>query len=361
AYGLEGLGMLPRSKISVTADHVTITAISDSEPEKRRLESELARRKPEELRVEINISAPRPVLTPFTLRFVIDEDGARFDACAADTERARDRILAAGVAAGVQGKMPCTIGLGVPTPRWAEGAVAGIRAVADLGAGSITFSDADVTLLATDQPTQSDFDKVLGELQTALPPAFSLDATLPPKPSAISQGPAEFTATLAKDGQVQLRGRLTDDLLRAAVDSYAKAQFGASKVHTATRFDPDLPDGWPVRVLAGLESLAELTSGTLLVRADTVEVAGVTGSQNARARITQVLSGKLGQGRTFKVSVQYDERLDPLAALPTPQECIAEIKATLTAGQIPFAPGSAEITADAGNTLDGLAEILGRC
>ena len=27
-------------------------------------------------------------------------------------------------------------------------------------------------------------------------------------------------------------------------------------VYTATRLDADLPDGWPVRVLAGLESLA---------------------------------------------------------------------------------------------------------
>lgn len=360
-YGLEALGMLPRSKISVVADRVAITAISDSAAEKRRLESDLARRKPAGLQVEINISAPRPVLTPFTLRFIKDENGARFDACAADTERARARILAAAVAAGIKGKVPCTVGLGVPTPRWAEAAEAGIRAVAELGAASITFSDADVTLLATDQPTQALFDKVVGELQAALPPVFSLDATLPPKPSALPQGPAEFTAILADDGQVQLRGRLTDALLRAAVDSYAQAQFGTSKVYTATRFDPDLPDGWSVRVLAGLESLAELSSGSLLVRANTVEVTGVTGSQDARARITQVLSDKLGQGKTFKVSVRYDEQLDPLAALPTPQECMADINTVLQTQKIIFAPGSAEIGADAGGTLDALAEILGEC
>ncbi|HEX9857423.1 MAG TPA: OmpA family protein [Paracoccaceae bacterium] len=361
AYGLQALKVLPRAKISVAADRVAITAISGSEAEKRRLESELARRKPEGLAVALDISAPRPVLTPFTLRFVKDAEGARFDACSADTERARARILAAAVAAGTEGKTPCTIGLGVPSPRWAEAAEAGIRAVDALGAGSVTFSDADVTLLAAAETPQATFDRVVGELQTALPEVFSLKSTLPPKPTATQEGPAEFTATLAEDGQVQLRGRVTDEVLRRAVDSYARANFGAAKVYTATRLDPELPDGWPVRVFAGIEALAELHHGTLLVRADTVEVAGITGSQDARARIAQVLSDKLGQGKTFKVAVSYDESLDPLAALPTPQECIADINAALARQKITFAPGSAEIAATAHPTLEALAAILIQC
>ncbi|MDP4031854.1 MAG: OmpA family protein [Pseudorhodobacter sp.] len=361
AYGLEALKLLERSKISVAADRVAITAISDSAAEKRRLETALASHRPADLAVAIAISAPRPVLTPFTLRFVKDADGARFDACSADTDRARSRILAAAVAAGTNGKTACTIGLGVPSPSWAAAAEAGIRAVAALGAGSVTFSDADVTLLAAEDTAQATFDRVVGELQAALPPVFSLQATLPPKPATSPQGPAEFTASLAEDGQVQLRGRLTDALLRNAVDSYARANFGAGRVYTATRLDPDLPDGWPVRVLAGLESLAELNSGNLLVRADTVEVSGVTGAQDGRARVAQILSGKLGQGKSFKVSVSYDERLDPLAALPTPEECMTRLNAALTRQKIAFAPGSAEIAAEANDTLAEMATVLGEC
>jgi OOP family OmpA-OmpF porin len=360
-FGLDALKMLPRSKISVSAERVAITAISDSAGQKRKLESDLTAMKPEGLTVTIDISAPRPVLTPFTLRFVKDTESARFDACSADTERARDRILSAAFAAGAEGRTPCTIGMGVPSPRWAEAAEAAIRAVNALGAGSVTFSDADVTLLGDVTTPQATFDKVVGELQTALPPVFSLRATLPPKPSATEEGPAEFTATLSEGGNVQLRGRLTDDLLRTAVDSYAKAQFGADKVYTATRLDEELPDGWPVRVLAGLESLAELESGTLVVRADTVEVSGITGSQLARARISQILSAKLGQGRKFNVSVTYDEALDPLAALPTPEECMADIDAALLRGKITFEPGSAEIAPTANATLVALAEALIRC
>ncbi len=361
AFGLDALKMLPRSKISVSADRVAITAISDSETAKRRFETDLAALKPEGLDVLMDISAPRPVLTPFTLRFVKDAEGARFDACAADTERARDRIAQAAQAAGLQGRVGCTVGMGVPSPRWSEAAEAAIRAVDALGSGSVTFSDADITLLGDVSTPQATFDRVVGELETALPPAFSLKATLPPKESTVDQGPAEFTAALSEDGQVQLRGRVTDDLLRTAVDSYARAQFGADRVYTATRADEELPDGWPVRVLAGLEALAQLEHGSLTVRADTVEVGGVTGSQQARARISQILSDKLGQGQTFKIAVTYDEKLDPLAALPTPEECMVDINAALARGKITFAPGSAEIDAVANPTMDALAAALIAC
>jgi OmpA-OmpF porin, OOP family len=360
-FGLAALKMLPRSKISVAADGVTVTAIAASETEKRQFEAELAAITPKAPPVSITISAPRPVLTPFTLRFVIDTTGAHFDSCSADTERARDRILAAAYAAGMDGAANCVIGLGVPTPRWAEAAEAGIKALATLGGGTLTFADADVTLLAADSTDQATFDRVLGELQTALPPVFSLDATLPKKPDAPIAGPAEFTAVLAPSGRVELRGRLVDETERAIVEAFAKAQFGVKNVYVATRLDPDLPDGWPVRVLAGLEALGQVEHGSLLVRADTVEVTGVTGSQQARARISQILSGKLGQGQTFKVAATYDKALDPQAALPTPAQCLADVQQLLKFKKISFTPGSAEIEASAVGLVSSIADVLAQC
>lgn len=362
AYGVTALELLPRSKISVSADAVVITAIAMSEAEKRKFEAQLNASRPGGVKVSIDISAPRPVLTPFTLRFVLDAAGARFDACSADTDRARARILAAATKAGVTGAQACTVGLGVPTPSWAEGAEAGLQAVTELGVGTITFSDADVTLLAGEDVPQATFDRVVGELRNALPDVFSLDATLPKKATAATAGPAEFTASRAAEtGRVELRGRLTDDRLQAAVDSFARARFGTSEVYVATRLDPDLPDGWPVRVLAGLETLAELDHGSLIVRADTVEITGVSGSTGARARVSQILSAGLGQGQTFKVDVRYDEALDPLAALPTPQECASQVADVLSRQKIGFTPGSAELDANAGAVMDALATALTDC
>jgi len=358
-FGIAALKRLERSKVSVAAERVEITAISNSEEEKRALETQLRALKPEGVALVMDISAPRPVLTPFTLRFIKDADGARFDACSVDTERSKAAILSAARTAGLPDGTGCVIGLGVPTPRWSEAVVAGIRAVDALGVATLTFSDADVTLLGGDSVTQADFDRVVGELTAALPDVFSLNATLPKKETA--QGPAEFTAKLSGEGRVELRGRLTDEVQQAAVDAYAQASFGAGQVYTATRLDGELPDGWPVRVLAGLESLALLHDGSLLVRSDVVEVTGVTGSLQARARIAQILSDKLGQGQTFRVNVTYDEDLDPLAALPTPQECAAEVKAVLAKQKINFTPGSAEIAADAMPVIGDLADVLKDC
>lgn len=360
AFGLAALERLKLSKISVAADRVEVKAIADSEAEKRRLETELRGLAPANVQLVLDISAPRPVITPFTLRFVKDAEGARFDSCSADTDRARAQILRTAATAGVEGASVCQVGLGVPTPRWAEAVGLGIAAVTELGSGSITFSDADVTLLAGSDVPQDAFDKVVGELETGLPDVFSLTSTLEKKETA-TQGPAEFTATLSEAGRVELRGRLTDEMQRQAVDAFAKSAFSGAQVLTATRLDETLPDGWPVRVLAGLKALAEVEHGKLLVRADLVEVTGVTGSTATRGRITQILSDELGQGQTFRVNVRYDEALDPLAALPTPEECAADVNAVIARTKITFTPASAEIATTARPVLDELAAILSNC
>ena len=359
-FGLEALRRLPRSKVSVTATVVEVTAISDSAAQKRDLERRLRDLAPEGVRLVLDISAPRPVITPFTLRFVVDGEGARFDSCSADTDRTQRQILAAAAKAGVTGTPACTIGLGAPTPRWAEAVGQAIAAVAELGSGSVTFSDGDVTLLAGSDVTQAAFDKVVGELETGLPDAFSLTSTLEKKETA-TQGPAEFTATLSGDGKVILRGRLTDEMQRQAVDAFARAAFEGAEVVTATRVDATLPDGWPIRVLAGLQALSLVDNGALLVRADMVEVTGVTGSTEARGKITQILSGGLGQGQTFRVNVRYDEALDPVASLPTPEECAADVNRVIARTKIIFTPSSAEIATTARPVLDELAGILTAC
>ena len=360
--GLVALNLLPYAKISVSESGVQITAIATSEAEKRSFEADIVKATPKDLMVQTAISAPRPVLTPFTLRFVIDEQGARFDACSADSDKARDRIVAAARAAGVTGALRCVVGLGVPSPSWAEATSAAMATLAKLGSGTVTFSDADITLLAGNDVTQASFDREIGELNANLPDVFSLDARMPEKATPTAAGPVEFTATLEADThRVEMRGRLTDARVQAAVASFAKARFGAGAVHVATVLDPNAPDGWPERVLAGLQSLSELDHGSLLVRPDTVEVAGVSGSAQASAEISQTLSEQLGQGKTFKVNVSYDKALDPLAALPTPQDCVDHVHEALAGHKIAFAPGSAEIDSASSALMDAIAKSLKNC
>ncbi|WP_298858196.1 OmpA family protein [uncultured Sulfitobacter sp.] len=358
-FALSAMSSLPRAKVSVEAERVAITAITNSAQEKARLEQNLRRMAPRQVLLQLDISAPRPVITPFTTRFQITPDGASFDACSADTDQAAQRIISAAKAAGAENPR-CTVGLGVPTPRWADAVTASIGALTKLGGGSITIADADITLLAAPETSQSLFDDVVGELENSLPAVFALQAKLPEAQDP-NAGPPEFTATLSPEGQVQLRGRVNDDALRDLTTSFAKARFGSDKVFTATRVVDDLPSDWATRVLAGLEGLGQLSNGTATITPDSVQITGNTGNPDASTEIASLLAGKLGEGSAFDVNVTYQKRLDPVLGLPTPDECEAEIGAIVAAGKINFEPGSATIDASALGTMDDIAAILKRC
>ena len=365
-FGLEALTDLPRSKITVEASRVSITAITDSARQKREIEATLRSVVPAGVRLVLDISAPRPVLTPFTLRFVIDGSGPHFDACSADSPDARRRIVEAARAAGLDGEVSCLIGLGQPSPRWADAAVLAIGAVAELGGGHVTFSNADVTLQAPEGTREADFDRIAGRLQTALPEVFSLTAVLPQPADRGSdedggRDAVEFVATRGTEGQVEIRGRLPDARTRAAVQSFAHARFGVDGTELAARIADDLPQGWPVRVLVSLEALSLLNNGAMTVRPDLIEISGDTGSKTAKDDISRIITSKLGETAEFKLDVSYVEALDPIAALPTPEECVERINAAIAERKITFAPGSSEIDADALDTIDKVAEALKEC
>lgn len=360
-YAVQSLKNLPRTKISVDANRVVITAMTDSADEKRNTEINLARRVPDGVRLALNISAPRPVVTPYTLRFVLENDKARFDACTADTEAARAKIVNAANALGHQGRPNCIIGLGVPSPNWGKAAEMAIAAVGDLGGGSVTFSDADISLEALQGTPQSVFDAVVGNLENSLPDVFTLHSFLPPPEDNSAPEVPEFVATLSPEGLVQIRGRVGSEFMRETVDSFAKARFTSDAVHTTARVTEELPDDWPLRTLAGLEALSYLSNGAVTVTPDMVNVIGNTGNSDASTMISGFLSEKLGEGKRFEIDVAYKKALDPVAGLPTPDECEALIAEVQKDRKINFEPGSSNIDANGDAIMDDIADILKKC
>jgi len=109
---------------------------------------------------------------------------------------------------------------------------------------------------------------------------------------------------------VQLRGRVPDELTNTTAENYAKARFGRD-VTMGTRVADDLPNGWAVRVLAGIEALSALSNGAVTVQPDLVIVHGNTGVPTASADITRLLIDKLGQNAKIDIEVAYVEQLDP--------------------------------------------------
>lgn len=361
AYGLRALETLPRSKVTVFEDRVEVEAVGETREERAEFIALLQRNQPAGVEVVLDISAPRPVITPFTLRFVRDADGGRFETCTADTAPARDRIVAAGLTAGATGIVPCTIGLGVPSPSWGAAVETALGALARLGDGSVTFSDADVTLIAAQGTAQQLFDTVVGELGADLPDVFSLQAILPEPEVEASTGPARFTATLSEDDSVRLRGRLPGGAIGASVQAFAAATFGASRTDIATREVADLPQGWSIRVMAGLTALSELEDGVLTVEPDNLRLSGRTGDAEMVSQLTRQISEDLGPGVNFQMDVRYDETLDPVASQPTPEQCEVRIREIQDETKITFDPGSTAVNPAAGEVLDQIAEVLPDC
>ncbi len=360
-FALSVLERLPQSKVSIEAGYVAITAISQNETQQRQLETEISRLTPTGVRLALSVSAPRPVITPFTVRFTLDDDGARFAACSADTPEAQVRIISAAIDAGAEGRVTCRLGLGVPTSTWATAVEMGIRAVGDLGAGTLTITDADIALVAPETVSSEVFDQVAGELANALPDVFSLDAVLTAPQEAQPEGPPRFSATRSPEGVVQLRGRVPDALMNDTARNFANARFGTANVVMGTRIVEGLPRGWSVRVLAALDALARLHNGAVTVEPDRISVQGVTGNRAASDEIAALMIDKLGADADFTVDVTYDEALDPIAAQPTPQECVAQIQRIGTSRKITFDAGSASLSAEARPIVDDIAEILRLC
>ena len=360
SYAMGAIRELPRAKISVDAGRVLITAIANDVEDKTEKENRLRRNAPPSLRVTLNITAPRPVISPFALRFVMDESGARFDTCSADTLATHTKIMEAAMRAGLTGTGRCTIGMGVPSPQWADAVVHVIDALSELERGTATFSDAEVTLAATENTSPADFDRVIGELEAKLPDVFVLKAILP-TPEETESGAPEFVATLSPEGQVQLRGRIGGEETRNVIDSFAKARFGYDSVYTATRLVSGLPADWPTRVITGIEALGYLDNGAATVTPDMLYLTGRSGNPDASDAVARLIVDKLGDDSAFTIDVTYVEELDPVEALPTPEECEAQIATLLETDKISFEPGSATIDPSSLPTMDSIAEILMTC
>ncbi len=366
-YGIEVLGQLPWSSISVRADRVEVRAISDSPRDRGKLEARLRRRAPEGVALVLDISAPRPVIAPFILRFRVDGNVSRLDACSAHTESGSERIVSAAVQAGLKGRATCRVGLGAPGPQWADAAVAGIRAIERLGAGSVTFSDTEISLVAPAEIERAQFDRVVRELDATLPDMFSITAmtsdsvlvmdTSEESASALS----EFVATFSPEGVLHLKGRMTNESLLGMVEGYARALFANADVRSMLRLDTGLPNGWAERVFAGLEALSQLVDGHLQVQPELLSISGRTHDPNASDEISRSLSAALGAAEAFVIDVSYVALEEPASGLPTPQECVRRINAILEGQQIGFEPGSADIGQHSFEVIDRIGEAMDGC
>ncbi|MGV6838655.1 MAG: OmpA family protein [Planktomarina sp.] len=361
-FALYALEELDRAKISAIAGDVSITAISDSLPQKARLDAYLLQRIPLGVKADIQVSAPRPIITPYALRFVKTKDRARFDSCSADTPENAGLILTSGKAAGMAEDGKCRIGLGMPSPRWTEAALIALAGVDTLGEGTVSISDADITFIAPHTVPKAHFDRVIADIKSDMPAPFKVTAirNQEPRSDGVIAGP-ELSAIKGENGVTQINGNLSGDLTQSTVTTFAAAQFGTKNIRTTFEDHPNLPAGWTIRVMTALEGLAQVHDGTVYVSDTEMVFTGNTGFQSTGADISQIVAKRLGDQAQFTLDIMYQEELDPTEVTKDPALCVAEIIALTREKKITFEPGSANLTPESRAIIDEIADIMREC
>ena len=366
-FGLSVLSELPRAKVSVAPGAVGVIAVADSDPERAALEARLEQGAPEGVALDLDISAPRPVIAPFAFDASLADGVLTLAACSADSDETAARIAAAAKAAGLAGDAACAIGLGAPSAEWAAAVERGLAALTGLGGGRFVLRDLSAELTAPEGMAPERLAAASDALDRGLPDVFQLATVVPPR-MATSEGgervyAPEFAASLGEDGTVRLSGQVKDPASRTAIASYAAALFGHERVIDETAVDPALPEGWPGRVLAGIEALAALKQGEMTVTAATVSVDGWGIEPGLGARVQAELDGRLGAGASA-VAVAFNARAAEAAALaarPRPEICADQIAAILDDGSIRFGKGSAEIVPESRGVIAAIADVLRGC
>lgn len=366
-FGLSRLRQVPRSKISVTPQRVKVTAVSDTPDEQQILQVSLAKGKPEAVNLILDISAPRPVITPFLFRLKMVDGLGMLDACSADTKFASAKITRALHRVNLKGDVPCEVGLGVPTTDWATAVIQSIDAMAEIGSGTITLTDSDISLIASENVELVTFDAVVAKLENTLPKLFSLQAILTPKPLIDGQTGEvilpDFITTKSPEGLVQMRGRLPDQLRKDTVSAYAASLFGTDNIYNQTRIVDGLPDGWTVRSLAGLEAMSHLHHGSVVVLPEEITIKGKSAKQDISSIVSRIFATRVGVDANYSIDVTYDENLTAKAKEIglSDKDCEKQVTAVLGARKINFAPSSIDIEEVSLGVIDSIVEILASC
>lgn len=357
-YGLRAAAFAPRATISVAPGRVSVRAVADDPEGKDRLEADLRRIAPETIALETDITAPLPVISPFALRFVRAEGAAGLENCAAGSEAERDAILAAAQAAGAGENAGCQLGIGAPSPEWGEVAAKAIAAVGAMGAGTLSISDRAISLIAPAEVDPDLYARETERLEADLPAPFTL-STEREQAIAAPAGPPLFVAMLDHHGHAEIAGRVGSAEMVGVIENLARARLGP--IEGGVELDPTMPQGWSVRVIAGLEAMTPLDEGEMEISEGRIAIDGVSGDAFAADRAIAAIARRLGEGVEYALRIGYDKYLDPTLELASGPECVDQLNVVMAETGIGFGPAGAVIEGDTEALFDALGDIMAGC
>ncbi|MEM7614197.1 MAG: OmpA family protein, partial [Pseudomonadota bacterium] len=317
---------------------------------------------PDGIELALSLTAPLPVIAPYTYTAVLSDGALQVLACTLTGSAGREAVADVFP----DSLEACTLGLGAPSEDWDQVVVRGLKALQRLGGGTLSLRDTDIVLTGQIGADPEVFTDILSDLDKAQPQMYSVTGSIPPDVSAAQSievvSPPRFTALRTDDGAVRIRGDLPGARLQDAAQSLAEAKFGFETVVNETVSRGDLPSGWSGHVIAGLEALAMLSRGQLEVTEAALTLTGTTPSLRVKDDLRAALAGELPSGMQIVLNLWEEQALEvtPLTQVPA-DLCAEQIALLLDGGQITFPPSESQIDEESLPIIDRIAEILSFC
>lgn len=365
-YAMEAIRVLKRAHINVTDKTVTISGVTESVSARDTLSRDLTGKLPEGLTLDLDLSAPLPVVNPYRFNASLTDGTLTAAACSAGSVAARTRILASlGQSDAENPEDVCQLGLGAPSGNWAQVVSAGLTALGDLSGGTLDINDLDISLTAPKGTPPLTFAQTKQRLASALPDAYHLTAILPPADSDGSQTlqtlPHAFSLFLTEDGYAILKGAVRDAPQRKAVITYAASLFGADHVVDELALRSDVPEGWTGLLLDGLKGAELMHSGHLHITPQSISYQGRCNDPEKGQILSERLAHLITEDFEVRTDVTFDESLVEIENVLEPQNCATELDLILSETQITFDPSSAQIAEAAGIVVESIADVLKSC
>ncbi|MEM9011944.1 MAG: OmpA family protein [Pseudomonadota bacterium] len=372
---LTAVRLMPFVRVSLRDEAMTISGMVATRPELLTVEERLQALRPPDLALTLDLRAPQPVIVPYRFAASLGRDGLTVETCAADTAALRDQLLEQVVAIDSTAGAVCRVGLGAPSPLWADAVMAGLAALDTLRAGTFEVEDLKAVLRVPAAVPEEDYAAVVASLAGEIPPGFSFEARRLPAPPQGGTGDGEaeegegtaevgpsFSALLEPGGTVRLAGVLPTATSREAVVTFADALFDEGEVIALVTFEPTLSPGWPRQVMAALEALDLLYEGRLEIDGGGLTLSGLGDSADIARAVEARLQESLGLDTPMALDIRFVPRPVEVEATAMPAElCVAAIGERLAAEQILFAPSSATIAPESLPVIEAIAAIMRDC
>ena len=362
-FALTQAALLDKSRTIVRPGGVTIEAFLASQQDLEQVRQRLSDAKVEGIDIKFMLSAPKEIVAPFRFMAMITDGSLEIRECWSDSEEGRAKIYTAFSDYGSDAK--CAEALGSPSPEWADGIVAALATLNELGSGSVEISDTDIVFGAPDTTDLEVFETAVNGLQDALPEIFSLTLKPPQQgddnSTAIVIDPI-FSAELSAEDGLAISGPMRDTASKVATENFAAARFGHSQVTPSLTVVGNIPVGWSPKVLAALDAMSLMHEGSLTLTREQLEITGKTQHEDAAQIMREIVGGRLGEVK-FSPQVTFDPELLNAAGEigVNAKECERQLAAIMREAQIIFDPSSSTISDESELVLDQIAFIVSSC